>query len=1126
MEKRPTTDTQKIRQLERQLADCDNVSNADIQKKIDLLNDLAWALSDTDMQRAQSLSQTAHTLATSTGNGSASYPLGVAYSLRTQGYLNLRLGNYPLGLSQLLKAQEIFESLNHSQGLPDVFDHIAGIYFQIGDFPEALSYMYKQLEAAQRLGDKRLIANAYNNLANIYLETGDYHRASETLRQNLQLANEISFARIECLSYLNLAETYLAMGDNTLALEHCLRGLKVSQAVGFELFEVYAFDFIGKAHLKLGNTRQALSNFEEALALSRKIESKVTESLILLNLGQAYREMRQFDLALNYLQQGVTIAQAINANSELLKGHLLLSEIFEQQGDFAQALHHFKQQHAFKELVLGEKADQRLKVLQITHDTATAKNEAEILRLRTVELQREVADRTQAELQVQRQLEYVRALSACSQTLLVASDSEADNRRLLGEALQHLVKPARASKVFLYENFDDPQLGFCSRFIVHVCAPGIPAALDDPTSAVIPWAIAPEENRRRLAAGEPVGGPTKTLFAATPSFRDYLLNKVHALSVLFVPIHFGEQWWGYVGFDDRINEREWQEEEILLLGAAAEMLSGALQRWQTEARERRQRQIAESLQQVALVLNSTLDQKQIVTAILGQLQAIMPYDGAAIWLIEGEELKIVEAAGLSLDRVGWSLPLDSDTPQTLVIHNRQPQIVADVTAEPRWPQWDVTEIIRSWMGTPLLAAQEAIGLLTLVRSDPGAFDLDDLQVLQSFANQAVTAISNARLYQQISTARERLSILYQASQVISAASLVPQQIYAGIHGAVARLMPADVFVVTLVNEAEQEAEDVYLVDQGQVWPSQRYPLPGTFAHYLLRRGESLRADDYSALLQEEFSFELFGSMEDTRSGLAVLLRGRERVLGLLSVQSYELATYTDDDLELLELLAAHAAIALENTRLYKQAQTAATLEERNRLARDLHDSVTQSLYSLTLLAEGWRRLAQRGRLADLDGALTELGEIAQQSLKEMRLLIYELRPPALEQAGLLGALHQRLGAVERRAGIDARLIAAELIELPPQVEQGLYRITQEALNNALKHAKATAVTVFVRASGEWIEVEVTDNGCGFEPDRLNGQPGLGLISMRERAEQLGGELVVESQPGVGTTVQLKVSINS
>jgi signal transduction histidine kinase len=181
---------------------------------------------------------------------------------------------------------------------------------------------------------------------------------------------------------------------------------------------------------------------------------------------------------------------------------------------------------------------------------------------------------------------------------------------------------------------------------------------------------------------------------------------------------------------------------------------------------------------------------------------------------------------------------------------------------------------------------------------------------------------------------------------------------------------------------------------------------------------------------------------------------------------------------------------------------------------------------LTLLAEGWRRLAQRGRLTDVDSALAELGEIAQQSLKEMRLLIYELRPPVLEQAGLLGALHQRLGAVERRAGIEARLIAEELIKLPAQVEQNLYRITQEALNNALKHARATAVTVFVRASEEWIEVEITDNGCGFEPERLNGQSGLGLISMRERAEQLGGELAIESKLGEGTTIKVRISRNS
>ncbi|NJN94948.1 MAG: tetratricopeptide repeat protein [Anaerolineales bacterium] len=1062
------SDTQQIYQLEQQLAADGFERNP--RQKIELLNNLAWLLSDTDLKRAQTLSETAFNLATSPATDAPSDQIGLAYSLRTQGYLNMRLGNHSLGLSQLFKAQEIFESLNHSQGLPDVFDHIAGIYFQIGDFPESLSYIYKQLETAQYLDDKRLIANAYNNLANIYFETGDHNRAIETLQQNLQLASEISFARIECLSYLNLAETYLALGNSALALEHSLRSLKVSRAAGFELFEIYALDFIGKAYLKLGNTRQALAHFEEALALSRKIESKVNESLNLHNLGQAHRGMQQLDFALDYVQQGVTTAQAIHANSELLKGHLLLSEIYEQQGDFAQALHHLKQHHAFKELVLGEKADQRLKVLQVAHDTEAAKKEAEIHRVHNEELKQEIAERQRIE----------KALKISQERYRLAT---------------------QAGGVGVWDwNLQTGQF---------YLDPTIKAILgyndEEIPNDIAVWAgyIHPADSQAVMAAAQAhIEGRTPDY-----TYEHRMLHKDGSTRWVLVQ--------GKVIHDE-------QGQAVRMVGTDTDITA----RKEIEAQEHRQRQIAESLQQVALVLNSTLDQQQVVTAILGQLQGVVPYDGAALWLADGAELVIVEAAGSGFHRVGWKLSLAQNSPQALVVHNRRPRIIADVIQEPEWPHWTEERVIRSWMGVPLLAGQEAMGLLSLERSEADAYNQADLQVLESLANQAVTAISNARLYQQVNTAHEQLSILYQASQLISAASLVPQQIYAGIYAAVTQLMPADVFVVTLINETEQEAEDVYLIDQGQAKSGRRYPLPGTFADYLLRRGASLRADDYSAISQEAFKFELLEGAAIAQSGLTVLLRGREQVLGVLSVRSYQLATYTSDDLETLELLASHAAIALENTRLYQQAQTAAALEERNRLARDLHDSVTQSLYSLTLLAEGWRRLAQRGRLTDLDSVLTELGEIAQQSLKEMRLLIYELRPPVLEQAGLLGALHQRLGAVERRAGIEARLIAEELINLPPQLEKGLYRITQEALNNALKHARATTVTVFVRARGEWIEIEVDDNGCGFEPERLNGQSGLGLVSMRERAEQLGGELIIESKPGMGTTVKVKVKGNS
>jgi len=267
-------DAQQIRQLERQLDEIE--VSADVRWQISLLNDLAWALSDTDMARAHALSKEANALASSSHDGAPNDLAGRAYSLRTQGYINQRLGDYPRGLTQLLEAQGIFESLQLGDGLADVFDGIAGIYYQIGDLPEMLNYSYKQLEVAQRIGDRRRVANAYNNLANVYFESGDYERAIETLRHNLQIAGELGYGRIVALSYLNLAETYLLAGDSERALENALAALQASREAGLILFQVYALDLIGKAYIKFGSPQQATEYVEQALVLSAKLESKVT----------------------------------------------------------------------------------------------------------------------------------------------------------------------------------------------------------------------------------------------------------------------------------------------------------------------------------------------------------------------------------------------------------------------------------------------------------------------------------------------------------------------------------------------------------------------------------------------------------------------------------------------------------------------------------------------------------------------------------------------------------------------------------------------------------------------------------------------------------------------------------
>jgi signal transduction histidine kinase len=140
----------------------------------------------------------------------------------------------------------------------------------------------------------------------------------------------------------------------------------------------------------------------------------------------------------------------------------------------------------------------------------------------------------------------------------------------------------------------------------------------------------------------------------------------------------------------------------------------------------------------------------------------------------------------------------------------------------------------------------------------------------------------------------------------------------------------------------------------------------------------------------------------------------------------------------------------------------------------------------------------------------------------MRLLIHELRPPVLEREGLVGALRQRLDVVERRVGIEARVLMEELIDLPATIEEILYRIAQEALNNALKHAEATTVTVRIRPEGDQVVLEVTDDGQGFDPEAPQHRGGMGLDSMRERTRQMGGVLEIVSAPGEGTTVRVAV----
>lgn len=253
--------------------------------------------------------------------------------------------------------------------------------------------------------------------------------------------------------------------------------------------------------------------------------------------------------------------------------------------------------------------------------------------------------------------------------------------------------------------------------------------------------------------------------------------------------------------------------------------------------------------------------------------------------------------------------------------------------------------------------------------------------------------------------------------------------------------------------------------------------------------------------------------------LGIPMQQGGQAIGVLGIIGDDLSAISGEEMGLLNSLADQLVLVVENHRLRQQAQRLAVMEERNRLARELHDSVTQSLYSLTLFAGVAQRLMQTGRTQEVGGYITEMSDAAQQALKEMRLLVHKLRPPLLQQMGLVRALQNRLSAVEVRAGIKTHLTVARELHLRPELEEVVYQVTQESLNNALKHARATEVWVEIALPPEGgVRLEVRDDGRGFDWETAVSAGGLGLTSMQERVAAVGGSINYHSGVGQGTIV--------
>lgn len=421
--------------------------------------------------------------------------------------------------------------------------------------------------------------------------------------------------------------------------------------------------------------------------------------------------------------------------------------------------------------------------------------------------------------------------------------------------------------------------------------------------------------------------------------------------------------------------------------------------------------------------------------------------------------------------------------------------------------------VRSFVSVPLIARDRRLGLIYLDTSEPRqhGFGTQDQRILAAIADQAAAAIDSARLFEAERRRGAELRVLNQTSQQIAMTTHLD-----GLFDSVITTIRESFGYERVQIGLIEEDELVFVAgqDNAGAMPEERVPLDG---------------DDHAAwVVREGQPRAIRETPKDSAkiSGIMVPLRSKDSTVGVLAVagQSGERSGLFDaDDERLLLSLGDQLGIAVEKNRLQERALSLAVVEERNRLARDLHDSVTQSLFSMNLTIEAARLLLHRDTAA-AERQLLNLSDRTKETLAEMRNLIYSLRPAEMEDQGLIVALkrwgervrHEHLLPVEVQIEGGVRLRLSEV------QERELFRVAQEALNNVVKHAQATQAKVRLKAMPTGITLLIEDDGVGFTTSTLLRADAFGTRGMRERVKLLGGEFTIISRQNQGTTVQVTI----
>ncbi|MBN2047898.1 MAG: GAF domain-containing protein [Anaerolineaceae bacterium] len=569
-----------------------------------------------------------------------------------------------------------------------------------------------------------------------------------------------------------------------------------------------------------------------------------------------------------------------------------------------------------------------------------------------------------------------------------------------------------------------------------------------------------------------------------------------------------------------------------IMNVLAGQIATAVLKIRSFNKEHVRRQQLEMLVSISRSMRRARRSDEILAILVDRTLEVLNASRLLLVLAEDNFLNVVWNHGLDPVIFGQQIPANTDDPYWQVMQNRQMTYLPTTGRKPDSFNPVITEVLEqsTWsVVMPLKAANTMLGLMHIgFNDDRGSLSRSEREMLTTIAEIAGISLHRAQvtetLEQRVAERTRSLSAMYNIGKV-SAEMLDMQELIERSLNEILKAMDTDVGAVYLLEESQDKK---LVMSKSSGVPSQvAEDMRGLeienqvrWEDWMVRDPRVMSVKDMLKRPRVPESIERAG----LRTFLAVPLRSKGELMGVIAVFSRLEDAFSQEDVELLIAVSNQMADAVDTARLRIQAKDATIMAERQRLARELHDSVTQSLYSLNLMVNAAKRFAKTGNTERAEHYLNELTDISQQALKEMRLLIYDLRPAALEEEGLYAALTQRLETVERRAGVKTTIHGDFSLTLPSEIEEGLYRIAIEALNNILKHATATEAEVRIERGTDYILLDVEDNGKGIDPSKGAITEGIGMKSMRERAAHLGGKLEIFSKQGNGTIIRAVIPL--